>query len=48
MKNTEENLQKAESLLVDWNKEATHPEPNRLDVVVSVDDLRPAVSRAAQ
>jgi ech hydrogenase subunit E len=44
MKNPEENLQNAESLLVDWNKEASHPEPNRLDVVVSVDDLRPAVS----
>jgi ech hydrogenase subunit E len=43
MKNTDENLQKADSLLADWNKEALHPEPNRLDVVVSVDDLRPAV-----
>jgi Ni,Fe-hydrogenase III component G len=44
MKKTEENLQKAEGLLVDWNKEAAHPEPNRLDVVISVDDLRLAVS----
>ena len=44
MKNMEENLQKAESLLAGWNKEAAHPEPNRLDIVVSVDDLRPAVS----
>jgi ech hydrogenase subunit E len=44
MKNIETNLQKAETLLADWNKEATHPEPNRLDVVVSVDDLRSAVS----
>jgi ech hydrogenase subunit E len=43
MKNTEENLKNAESMLAGWNKEATRPEPNRLDVVVSVDDLRPAV-----
>jgi hypothetical protein len=44
MKNTEQNLKKAEELLTDWNKEASHPEPNRLDVVVTVDDLRPAVT----
>jgi ech hydrogenase subunit E len=44
MKNTQENLQNADVLLADWNKEATHPEPNRLDVVITADDLRPAVS----
>jgi ech hydrogenase subunit E len=44
MKNPELNLQNAEGLLAGWNKEATHPEPNRLDIVVRVDDLRPAVS----
>ena len=36
MKNPEENLKNAESLLVDWNKDSTHPEPNRLDIVISV------------
>jgi NADH-quinone oxidoreductase subunit D len=44
MKNIEENLQNAEGLLADWNKESTHPELNRLDVAVTVDDLRLAVS----
>jgi NADH:ubiquinone oxidoreductase subunit C len=44
MKNYEQYLQSAETLLAVWNKEATHPEPNRLDVVVMVEDLRPAVS----
>jgi ech hydrogenase subunit E len=44
MKNTEQNLQNAEALLTDWNKETTHPESNRLDVVVTVADLRPAVT----
>jgi ech hydrogenase subunit E len=43
MKNIEQNLQNAEGLLAGWNKEAVHPESNRLDVVVAVDDLRPAV-----
>ena len=43
MKNIEQNLQNAEGLLAGWNREAVHPEPNRLDVVVAVDDLRPAV-----
>lgn len=41
--NIEQNLQKAEELLAAWNKEATHPETNRLDAVIAADDLRPAV-----
>ena len=39
----EQNLQKAEQLLAAWNKEATHPEANRLDISIVPDDLRPAV-----
>ena len=42
--NIEQNLQQAESLLTGWNKEATHPEANRLDVLITADDLRPAVT----
>jgi NADH-quinone oxidoreductase subunit D len=42
--NIEQTLQRAEGLLTSWNKEATHPESNRLDVVVSDSDLRPAVT----
>jgi NADH:ubiquinone oxidoreductase subunit C len=42
--NIEQSLKQAEELLTGWNKEATHPESNRLDVVVAVDDLRPAVA----
>ena len=44
MKNIEQDLKKAEELLTGWNKEASHPEPNRLDGVVTADDLRPAVT----
>ena len=42
--NIEQNLQKAEQLLTVWNKEATHPEANRLDVSISAGNLRPAVT----
>ena len=42
--NVEQTLQRAEGLLTPWNKEATHPESNRLDVVVSASDLRPAIT----
>jgi NADH-quinone oxidoreductase subunit D len=42
--NIEQNLQRAEGLLTIWNKEATHPEINRLDVVISANSLRPAVT----
>ena len=42
--NIEQTLQTAGGLLTVWNKEATHPESNRLDVLISVDDLRPAVT----
>jgi NADH:ubiquinone oxidoreductase subunit C len=42
--NIEQNLQRAEGLLTVWNKETTHPEPNRLDVCISAGDLRPAVT----
>lgn len=41
--NIEQGLQEAEQLLTVWNKEATHPESNRLDVRIEADDLRPAV-----
>ena len=44
MKNIEQNLQKAEELLTGWNRETIHPESNRLDIVIAVDDLRPAVT----
>ena len=44
MRNIEQNLQKAEELLAGWNKETTRPEPNRVDVVVAVEDLRRAVT----
>jgi NADH-quinone oxidoreductase subunit D len=42
--NIEQNLQKAEELLTVWNKETSHPESNRLDVLVTADDLRQAVT----
>src|SRR6266487_1759269 len=42
--NVEHSLQNAEQLLVAWNKETTHPESNRLDVSISAEDLRPAVT----
>ncbi len=42
--NTEQNLKKAEWLLTSWNKETTHPEPNRLDFLISAVDLRRAVT----
>jgi NADH-quinone oxidoreductase subunit D len=42
--NSEQNLKIAEELLTVWNKETSHPESNRLDIVVTADDLRPAVT----
>jgi ech hydrogenase subunit E len=42
--NIEQNLKTAEELLTVWNKETGHPEANRLDIVVTADDLRPAVT----
>ena len=42
--NIEQNLKEAEQLLTVWNKETTHPESNRLDVLITADDLRTAVS----
>jgi NADH-quinone oxidoreductase subunit D len=41
--NIEQNLQTVEQLLVSWNKEATHPEANRLDISIRAQDLRAAV-----
>src|SRR5689334_16102327 len=42
--NIEQNLKKAEELLAAWNKEASHPETNRLDIVILANSLRPAVT----
>ena len=42
--NIEQDLQKAKKLLTVWNKETTRPESNRLDVVISADDLRCSVT----
>ncbi len=42
--NTEQNLKTAEELLTVWKKETNRPEANRLDIVVSADDLRLAVT----
>lgn len=42
--NTKQNLEKAEWLLTNWNKETSHPESDRLDVLISADDLRSAVT----
>ncbi|RPJ23071.1 MAG: NADH-quinone oxidoreductase subunit C, partial [Chloroflexi bacterium] len=42
--NIEHSLKKAEEILTPWNKETTHPESDRLDVVITVKDLRPAVT----
>ena len=39
----ETTLQQAEQLLAAWNKEVTHPESNRLDMVICSEDLRSAV-----
>src|SRR5512147_2609334 len=42
--NTKQNLEKAEWLLSNWNKGTGYPEANRLDVVVTAEDLRSAVT----
>ncbi len=42
--NIEQKLKEAEQLLTGWNKETTHPESNRLDVLIRADDLRTAVT----
>ena len=42
--NTKQNIEKAEWLLTQWNKETAHPESDRLDVLVTAEDLRSAVS----
>lgn len=42
--NTKQNLEKAEWLLSSWNKKTGYPETDRLDVVVTAEDLRAAVS----
>lgn len=42
--NVEQTLGQAEQLLAAWNKEATHPESNRLDASIVAEDLRPAVT----
>jgi ech hydrogenase subunit E len=42
--NTKQNLEKAEWLLTSWNKKTSYPETNRLDVLVTAEDLRAAVS----
>lgn len=42
--NIEQTLQTAEQLLTGWNKESTHPESNRLDILITANDLRPAVT----
>jgi len=40
--NTLETLGQAEQLLAPWNKETTHPDLSRLDVVIEAGDLRAA------
>ncbi len=42
--NTKQNLEKAEWLLTSWNKETRYPEADRLDVLVTAEDLRSAVT----
>lgn len=42
--NIEQTLQSAEKILAPWNKETLHPEADRVDVVVHVDDLRAATT----
>ncbi len=39
----EQTLQQAEQILAGWSSEALHPDPERLDAVISAEDLRPAV-----
>ena len=41
--NIENALGQVEALLAPWNRETTHPEPNRLDVAICPEDLHPAV-----
>jgi NADH-quinone oxidoreductase subunit D len=38
-------LPRAETLLADWKESFSHPEPNRLDVTLPMDALRPLVTR---
>jgi ech hydrogenase subunit E len=42
--NTKQNIEKAEWLLAKWNKETTYPETDRMDVLVTAEDLRSAVA----
>jgi NADH-quinone oxidoreductase subunit D len=42
--NIDQNLKTAEELLTVWNKETSHPESNRLDILVTADDLRAATT----
>jgi len=42
--NTKQNLEKAEWLLTNWKKETTYPESDRMDVLVTAEDLRSAVT----
>src|SRR5690349_20929332 len=42
--NIETTLQQAEQLLAPWRTEGTHPETNRLDVVIASSSLRHAVT----
>ncbi|HNJ15442.1 MAG TPA: NADH-quinone oxidoreductase subunit C, partial [Anaerolineales bacterium] len=42
--NIEQTLKDAEQFLAPWAKELLHPESNRLDVAIQVDDLRAATS----
>src|SRR5512138_3978145 len=46
--NIEQLLQNAEGLLAGWKEEASHPEPDRLDILISAGDLRPAVTALHQ
>ena len=42
--NTKQNIEKAEWLLTQYNKGTAYPETDRLDVLITADDLRSAIS----
>jgi NADH-quinone oxidoreductase subunit D len=46
--NSEQLLQNAEGLLAGWKEQADHPEPDRLDIVIAAENLRPAVAALHQ
>lgn len=46
--NSEQLLQNAEGLLAGWKEQVDYPEPDRLDIVIAAENLRPVVAALHQ